>query len=208
GACCSCQMAGRGIGRRCRGSEDRSPPRAQSFARVVLARTAPVLARCARGSGARRHRCAARRVIASCDRGRPCRYALARILRPPRAHGAGRGIAVMKLAAVVEASARAAQTGSRLGKRDAIAACLRAAAPDEIRIAVAYLSGETLQSKLGIGYASVSALRGEAAAAEATLTLTEVDTALEELATTSGKGSAGARAARRRRPVGRGDHRC
>jgi len=104
----------------------------------------------------------------------------------------------MKLAAVVEASARAAQTGSRLGKRDAIAACLRAAAPDEIRIAVAYLSGETLQSKLGIGYASLSAVRGEAAAAESTLTLTEVDAALEELAGTSGKGSTAARAARLR----------
>jgi DNA ligase-1 len=104
----------------------------------------------------------------------------------------------MKLAAVVEASAQAAQTSSRLGKRDAIAACLRAAAPDEIRIAVAYLSGEARQSKLGIGYASLSALRGGAAAAESTLTLTEVDAALEELATTSGKGSAAARAARLR----------
>jgi DNA ligase-1 len=104
----------------------------------------------------------------------------------------------MKLADVVEASARAAQTSSRLGKRDAIAACLRAAAPDEIRIAVAYLSGETLQSKLGIGYASVGALRGEGAATESTLRLSEVDAALEELAATSGKGSTAARAARLR----------
>ena len=87
----------------------------------------------------------------------------------------------MKLADLVEASSRAAATTSRLGKRDAIAACLRAAAPEEIAIAVAFLSGETLQSKLGVGYASVSTLRGEAGAAEPTLTLAEVDAALAAL---------------------------
>ena len=56
------------------------------------------------------------------------------------------------LAAVVDASRRAADTGSRLAKRDAIAACLRAAGPQEVDIAVAFLSGETRQRKIvGIG---------------------------------------------------------
>jgi DNA ligase-1 len=104
----------------------------------------------------------------------------------------------MNLADLVEASSRASATTSRLGKRDAIAACLRAAAPEEIAIAVAFLSGETLQSKLGIGYTSVSALRGEATAVEPTLTLAEVDAALTGIAATSGKGSASARTARLR----------
>jgi len=104
----------------------------------------------------------------------------------------------MKLAAVVDASARAVRTSSRLGKRDAIAACLRAAAPDEIELAVAYLSGETRQNKLGIGYSSLSALRGEAAAAESTLTVAEVDATLAGIAATSGKGSANERATRLR----------
>jgi len=104
----------------------------------------------------------------------------------------------MKLASLVEASARAARTGSRLGKRDAIAACLRMAAPEEVQIAVAFLSGETRQNQLGIGYASLSALRGETAAAESTLTLAEVDTELAAIAATSGKGSANERGRRLR----------
>ena len=61
------------------------------------------------------------------------------------------------LAAVVDASNRVADTSSRLAKRDAIAACLRAAAADEVEIAVAYLSGETRQGRMGIGYATVAA---------------------------------------------------
>ena len=91
-----------------------------------------------------------------------------------------------QLAAVVEASARVAQTGSRLAKRDAIAACLRAAAPDEVEIAVAFLSGETRQGKLGVGYATLSAAarrRGDAAVAHA------------------GRGRCGARANRPRPPA-------
>ena len=104
----------------------------------------------------------------------------------------------MKLTAVVDASSRAAQTSSRLGKRDAIAECLRTAAPDEIELVVAYLSGETRQNKLGIGYAALSALRGESAAADATLTIAEVDAALATIAATSGKGSAAERAVRLR----------
>ena len=63
------------------------------------------------------------------------------------------------LAAVVEASRRAAQTSSRLAKRDAIAACLRNAEGDEIEIAVSYLSGETRQGRIGVGYATLAALR-------------------------------------------------
>ena len=104
----------------------------------------------------------------------------------------------MKLADLVAASSQAARTASRLGKRDVIAACLRAAAPDEVAIAVAFLSGETLQSRLGIGYASLSAVRGDAAAVDATLTLVEVDAALAAIAATTGQGSAGERATRLR----------
>jgi DNA ligase-1 len=110
----------------------------------------------------------------------------------------------MKLAAVVEASSRAADTSSRLGKRDAIAACLRAADPQEIEIAVAFLSGETRQNKLGIGYATLSALRGDvAAAAEPSLLLADVDAALGSIAQTTGKGSATERATRLRALFGR-----
>lgn len=100
-----------------------------------------------------------------------------------------------RFADLVEVSTRAAQTASRLGKRDAIAACLRAAAPDEVDIAVAFLSGETRQGRLGIGYATLSALRGGAAAAAPALALREVDDALARIAATKGKGSAAERGA-------------
>lgn len=98
------------------------------------------------------------------------------------------------LAAVVEASTRVAQTSSRLAKRDAIAACLRGAAPDEVGIAVAYLSGETCQGRIGIGYASLAA-QGGTPAAQPGLALREVDATLARIATTAGKGSAAARGA-------------
>lgn len=98
------------------------------------------------------------------------------------------------LAAVVDASTRAAQTSSRLAKRDAIAGCLRGAAADEVEIAVAFLSGETRQARMGIGYATLSALRG-AQAAQPVLTLQEIDGALDRIAATTGKGSAAQRSA-------------
>jgi DNA ligase-1 len=96
------------------------------------------------------------------------------------------------LAALVAASARAAETSSRLAKRDAIADVLRNAAADEVEIAVAWLSGETRQGRIGVGWATLARLRGTPAA-EATLTLREVDAALDAVATTAGKGSATAR---------------
>ena len=101
---------------------------------------------------------------------------------------------MMHLTAVVEASARVAQTGSRLAKRDAIAACLRTAAPDEIEIAVAFLSGETRQRKLGVGYAALSGLRSDAAPLPS-LTLHDVDEALARITGSTGKGSASDRSA-------------
>src|SRR6187549_19942 len=93
------------------------------------------------------------------------------------------------LADLVAASERAAETSSRLAKRDAIAEVLRRAAADEIEIAVAWLSGETRQGRIGVGWATLSALRGTAAAVPQ-LTLGEADAALAAVATTSGKGSA------------------
>jgi DNA ligase-1 len=99
------------------------------------------------------------------------------------------------LAAVVDASARVAATGSRIAKRDAIAACLRGAAAEEIEVIVAYLSGETRQGRIGVGYATLAALRARHAA-EATLTVGDVDATLAGIAGTAGKGSAAERSTR------------
>jgi DNA ligase-1 len=112
----------------------------------------------------------------------------------------------MNLATLVAASQQAAATRSRLGKRDALAACLREAAPDEIETVVACLSGETRQNKLGVGYATLSALRGEAAAAQATLTIADVSVTLARIAAAAGKGSANERALQLRALLGRATH--
>ena len=93
------------------------------------------------------------------------------------------------LADLVAASDRAAETSSRLAKRDAIAEVLRGAAPDEVEIAVAWLAGEARQGRIGVGWATLAALRGTPAA-EPQLTLGEVDGALAAVAATAGKGSA------------------
>jgi DNA ligase-1 len=98
------------------------------------------------------------------------------------------------LATVVATSRRVAETGSRLSKRDAIAACLAVLAPDEIAIAVAFLSGETRQGRLGLGYATLNAARGTGAAATPSLTLIDADAALARIHATRGKGSAAERA--------------
>jgi DNA ligase 1 len=97
-----------------------------------------------------------------------------------------------RFADLVQASAAVAQTASRLAKRDAIAACLRAAAAEEVEIAVAFLSGEPT-GRIGIGYATLSKLRGANAAAEPSLSLRDVETALVRVAATTGKGSAASR---------------
>jgi DNA ligase-1 len=98
-----------------------------------------------------------------------------------------------RLASVVETSRRVAETSSRSAKIEALAACLRELAPEEIEIGVAFLSGETRQGKLGIGYATLQEVRAAGAMAPS-LMLAEVDDALGRVAATSGKGSATERA--------------
>ena len=64
------------------------------------------------------------------------------------------------LAEVVRASARVAETPSRLAKVRELAMCMRQLEPEEIEIAIPYLSGEIRQGKLSVGYAALqSALR-------------------------------------------------
>ena len=99
------------------------------------------------------------------------------------------------LADLVAASDRAAATASRLAKREAIAGLLRAASPDEVPIAVAWLAGAVRQGRIGVGWATLAGLR-RSPASEATLTLADVDTALADVASTAGKGSAAARGER------------
>ena len=68
------------------------------------------------------------------------------------------------LAAVVDASAGPRRPAAGWPSATRSPRCLRGAAADEIEIAVAYLSGEMRQGRIGVGYATLAALRGAAAA--------------------------------------------
>lgn len=103
----------------------------------------------------------------------------------------------MQLVRVAEASAAMAATRSRIAKRDVIAQVLRECDADqievgEIEIVVAYLSGALRQRRTGIGWRTIS--KAPPPAATATLTVSEVDSALQVVSELSGAGSAGRRA--------------
>src|SRR5215468_10570101 len=95
----------------------------------------------------------------------------------------------MLLNDIVETSRRIGEVSGRLAKIEQLAACLRRAVAQEIDIAVAWLSGEMRQGRIGIGYAALREAMAEAATAAPTLTLGEVDPALERVAQTRGSGS-------------------
>ena len=97
----------------------------------------------------------------------------------------------MLLADVALASRAVAATARRSEKTAAVAECLRLAEPDEVPIVVAYLAGEPRQRRTGVGWASMRDVPPPAA--EASLTLGEVDSTLETVAGLSGTGSQRAR---------------
>jgi DNA ligase-1 len=94
----------------------------------------------------------------------------------------------MRFAQLVETSGRIAETSKRLEKIELLAGLLRGLSADEAEIAAAFLSGQTRQGKIGVGYATISALRGDAAAASV-LELIEVDQILAEIQSVRGGGS-------------------
>ncbi len=97
----------------------------------------------------------------------------------------------MLLTEVAAASLTVTATSRRSEKTAAVAECLRRAAPDDVAIVVAYLSGELRQRRTGVGWASLREV--PAAAAEPTLTVTEVDATLTAVSELSGPGSVRAR---------------
>jgi len=85
----------------------------------------------------------------------------------------------VKLNEVVAASSSIGETRSRRAKTELIASCLRRLRPEEVRVAVAYLSGRLPQGTIGVGWAS---LRDRPRPAiDPTLELLEVDAALERI---------------------------
>ncbi|WP_380166800.1 ATP-dependent DNA ligase [Jannaschia sp. R86511] len=95
----------------------------------------------------------------------------------------------MLLAEVVATSAAVAATRSRTAKSTALADLLRRADADEVEAVASWLSGETLQGRVGVGWRTLAAAQ-VAPAAESSLTVGAVDSALGTLAATTGAGSA------------------
>jgi ATP-dependent DNA ligase I len=94
---------------------------------------------------------------------------------------------------LVEASAAVRATSARGGKVERLAELLRHAAPEQVPAAVAWLSGELTQRQIGVGWA---ALRDHPPpAAEATLTVADVQAAFDHIGSLSGAGSQAARRA-------------
>lgn len=100
----------------------------------------------------------------------------------------------MRLAELVATAETVAATSSRLAKIDALAALLERAAPDEIPALIGLLLASPRQGRLGVGWRGIAAL-DVAPATESTLTIGEVDAALDALARASGAGSAAGRTA-------------
>jgi DNA ligase 1 len=102
---------------------------------------------------------------------------------------------VTLLGELVRASQRVGASAARRVKVAELASVLKSLTPDEIDIGVHYLSGETRQGKIGIGYAAVRAAASAPAADSATLHIAEIDARLSVLAAIRGSGSAARRAA-------------
>jgi len=99
----------------------------------------------------------------------------------------------VNLSDVVDTSTVVASTSSRGKKVELLADVLRRLAPDEIAIAIGFLTGWPRQGKLGIGWATLDAARPPNAAEEATLTVAEVDEAFAALKSVKGSNSAAQR---------------
>ncbi len=95
---------------------------------------------------------------------------------------------------VVLTTATVSATASRLAKIDALATLLDGLEPGEIVPVIGMLTAHPRQGRIGVGWRGLAAHGGDHAA-EATLTVLDVDAALDRVAAASGAGSAGVRTA-------------
>jgi DNA ligase-1 len=100
----------------------------------------------------------------------------------------------MKLEELVSVSAAVAGTPGRLEKIAKLAALFALLSPDDVPIAIGFLTGWPRQGRLGVGWATVASARERQAAAEPSLELLDVDTVFAQLMSARGKNSASDRA--------------
>ncbi|HEY8548508.1 MAG TPA: ATP-dependent DNA ligase [Vicinamibacterales bacterium] len=95
----------------------------------------------------------------------------------------------MRLGELVETSNAVTAVSGRREKTERLAHLLTRLAPDEIAIAVPFLSGSLRQGRVGLGWRLIASARVVAPAAQPSLELREVDAAFERIAAASGAGS-------------------
>jgi DNA ligase-1 len=99
---------------------------------------------------------------------------------------------VTLLADVVAASAEVTDTRSRARKVAILAGLLRRLDPDEIPLAVGFLSGAPRQGRVGVGYSTIYGIE-RSPALEPSVTIEELDRMIAAVRETTGSGSAGRR---------------
>jgi DNA ligase 1 len=99
--------------------------------------------------------------------------------------GAGR---LTLFADVVAASGEVAVTGSRSRKVAILAELLRELDANEVGICVAFLSGVPRQGRVGVGYSTIYGI-GTPPAQQPSLTVADVDRAIDEIESATGSGS-------------------
>jgi DNA ligase-1 len=101
----------------------------------------------------------------------------------------------MLLAEVVATSEAVASTRSRNAKIEALASLLARCSPQEIGTVVGFLVGEPRQGRVGIGWATLAAVRDEVdgGAAEPSISVGDLDHAIDVVEATTGTGSVAAR---------------
>jgi ATP-dependent DNA ligase I len=99
---------------------------------------------------------------------------------------------------LVHTSSAVAAVSGRLEKIRHLAELIARLTPEEVLIAVPFLSGALRQGRLGVGAAVIRAARDVPPASTATLTIGDVDRTFQELAAVTGAGSTRARQERLR----------
>ncbi len=94
----------------------------------------------------------------------------------------------MLLEEIATTSAAVAATRSRKLKTELLAGCLSAMDDAEVGVGAMFLAGQTTQERLNVGWATLRDLE-VTAAADSSLSLLDVDRALQTVSETSGKGS-------------------
>ena len=96
----------------------------------------------------------------------------------------------MRFEELAIASREIGDTRSRLKKIERLSVLFAALAPNEIEPAVALLSGEARQGRIGVGGALLGRLFSQPTSSTASVTVEEVDAALQRFSELTGPGSA------------------